>query len=202
MKRLLHLIGLAIISISCVSCEDEMREKAEDIFTVKAPISMTVSIPNLGIENEIFSSEGYPPLVNTYIPHFRESEDSTSFTFKFKRNLESERLKNYIITFRLNMWNVPTPLELNKKYYFNRSSESHDNKIYCNFEIDDRSDNTTNYIYIPDEISPNGWITFTEFIPGNKDGEYIISGEFAFSVIDSKGNGHISNGVFSNMNCS
>ena len=131
MKSLLHIISLAIVSISCVSCEDEIQEKAKEIFTIKSPISMLVTIPELGIENALFESDGFPVVltsINPLRPHMYFN--NYAFGFLFQRTLTSTFYKELEANLELCIGSATQEFELHKEYQLRPMDEDSKNNIY------------------------------------------------------------------------
>ena len=200
MKSLLHIIFLAIVSISCVSCEDEIQEKAKEIFTIKSPISMLVTIPELGIENALFESDGFPVVltsINPLRPHMYFN--NYAFGFLFQRTLTSTFYKELEANLELCIGSATQEFELHKEYQLRPMDEDSKNNIYIVLAIRNAEGN---YVYKAD-ASRDGYISFTSYTEtGDTIKKCTLSGEFECNFTSEYGNAKITNGVFTEAPCS
>ena len=200
MKSLLHIISLAIISISCVSCEDEIQEKAKEIFTIKSPISMLVTIPELGIENALFESDGFPVVltsINPLRPHMYFN--NYAFGFLFQRTLTSTFYKELEANLELCIGSATQEFELHKEYQLRPMDEDSKNNMYIVLDIRNAEGN---YVYKAD-ASRDGYISFTSYTEtGDTIKKCTLSGEFECNFTSEYGNAKITNGVFTEAPCS
>ena len=200
MKSLLHIIFLAIVSISCVSCEDEIQEKAKEIFTIKSPISMLVTIPELGIENALFESDGFPVVltsINPLRPHMYF--DKYAFGFLFQRTLTSTFYKELEANLELCIGSATQEFELHKEYQLRPMDEDSKNNMYIVLAIRNAEGN---YVYKAD-ASRDGYISFTSYTEtGDTIKKCTLSGEFECNFTSEYGNAKITNGVFTEAPCS
>lgn len=200
MKSLLHIISLAIVSISCVSCEDEIQEKAKEIFTIKSPISMLVTIPELGIENALFESDGFPVVltsINPLRPHMYFN--NYAFGFLFQRTLTSTFYKELEANLELCIGSATQEFELHKEYQLRPMDEDSKNNIYIVLAIRNAEGN---YVYKAD-ASRDGYISFTSYTEtGDTIKKCTLSGEFECNFTSEYGNAKITNGVFTEAPCS
>ncbi|MBQ3233910.1 MAG: hypothetical protein IJA96_04840 [Alistipes sp.] len=199
MKRLLHIISLAIVSISCVSCEDEIQEKAKEFFTIKSPISMLVTIPELGIENALFESDGFPVVltsINPLRPHMYFN--NYAFGFLFQRTLTSTFYKELEANLELCIGSATQEFELHKEYQLRPMDEDSKNNIYIVLAIRNAEGN---YVYKAD-ASRDGYISFTSYTEtGDTIKKCTLSGEFECNFTSEYGNAKITNGVFTEAPC-
>lgn len=199
MKSLLHIISLAIVSISCVSCEDEIQEKAKEIFTIKSPISMLVTIPELGIENALFESDGFPVVltsINPLRPHMYFN--NYAFGFLFQRTLTSTFYKELEANLELCIGSATQEFELHKEYQLRPMDEDSKNNIYIVLAIRNAEGN---YVYKAD-ASRDGYISFTSYTEtGDTIKKCTLSGEFECNFTSEYGNAKITNGVFTEAPC-
>lgn len=199
MKRLLHIISLAIVSISCVSCEDEIQEKAKEFFTIKSPISMLVTIPELGIENALFESDGFPVVltsINPSRPHMYFN--NYAFGFLFQRTLTSTFYKELEANLELCIGSATQEFELHKEYQLRPMDEDSKNNIYIVLAIRNAEGN---YVYKAD-ASRDGYISFTSYTEtGDTIKKCTLSGEFECNFTSEYGNAKITNGVFTEAPC-
>ena len=82
MRRFLHITTFMIAITSCIACESNFDRWVEKASTVNSPVSMTISIPELGIEDAVFESEGYPFLllgINPWSPYIVLDNDFFEF---------------------------------------------------------------------------------------------------------------------------
>ena len=200
MKSLLHIISLAIVSISCVSCEDEIQEKAKEIFTIKSPISMLVTIPELGIENALFESDGFPVVltsINPLRPHMYFN--NYAFGFLFQRTLTSTFYKELEANLELCIGSATQEFELHKEYQLRPMDEDSKNNMYIVLDIRNAEGN---YVYKAD-ASRDGYISFTSYTEtGDTIKKCTLSGEFECNFTSEYGNAKITNGVFTEAPCS
>ena len=200
MKSLLHIISLAIVSISCVSCEDEIQEKAKEIFTIKSPISMLVTIPELGIENALFESDGFPVVltsINPLRPHMYFN--NYAFGFLFQRTLTSTFYKELEANLELCIGSATQEFELHKEYQLRPMDEDSKNNMYIVLAIRNAEGN---YVYKAD-ASRDGYISFTSYTEtGDTIKKCTLSGEFECNFTSEYGNAKITNGVFTEAPCS
>ena len=200
MKSLLHIIFLAIVSISCVSCEDEIQEKAKEIFTIKSPISMLVTIPELGIENALFESDGFPVVltsINPLRPHMYFN--NYAFGFLFQRTLTSTFYKELEANLELCIGSATQEFELHKEYQLRPMDEDSKNNMYIVLDIRNAEGN---YVYKAD-ASRDGYISFTSYTEtGDTIKKCTLSGEFECNFTSEYGNAKITNGVFTEAPCS
>ncbi|MBR3590522.1 MAG: hypothetical protein IKK89_06915 [Alistipes sp.] len=200
MKSLLHIISLAIVSISCVSCEDEIQEKANEFFTIKSPISMLVTIPELGIENALFESDGFPVVltsINPLRPHMYFN--NYAFGFLFQRTLTSTFYKELEANLELCIGSATQEFELHKEYQLRPMDEDSKNNMYIVLAIRNAEGN---YVYKAD-ASRDGYISFTSYTEtGDTIKKCTLSGEFECNFTSEYGNAKITNGVFTEAPCS
>lgn len=191
MKRLLYIIVLSIVSISCVLCENETQKIKEDIFMIKSPISVVLTIPQLGIYDAHFE---YP-----LEAHFIEPSidfDEEYFTFQLRRKLVSTQYPNITATLELYLGGVTRPFMLYTKYAFQPMDENYRNSMYATLYVKNSNEET---LYSYEEPSSNGWVMFTEY--ELRENDCFISGLYEFTIPDNDGDVIAINGIFTDNPC-
>lgn len=193
MRRFLHITTFMIAITSCIACESNFDRWVEKASTVNSPVSMTISIPELGIEDAVFESEGYPFLllgINPWSPYI--VLDNDFFEFELKRTLKSKTYPDLEAEIEIRTKSVTRDFELYEKYELRLMDEMRNNDIYISLDIDDSKGVN---VYSAD-VSRDGFIMFIKFT----DEDY-ISGVFECAFSSEDGNATITNGIFTDAPC-
>ena len=161
---------------------------------------MLVTIPELGIENALFESDGFPVVltsINPLRPHMYFN--NYAFGFLFQRTLTSTFYKELEANLELCIGSATQEFELHKEYQLRPMDEDSKNNIYIVLAIRNAEGN---YVYKAD-ASRDGYISFTSYTEtGDTIKKCTLSGEFECNFTSEYGNAKITNGVFTEAPCS